>query len=406
MGNRPNAIERAFMKRALRMGVTLLVIAVLVAAAGLLVVRKKAALATAPRYGLGPTPVRVGVAREGTLEISRDYLAVVEPIRTAALAARLTARVESVEVDEGSIVRSGDPLVRLDGQEIRDAIDTTKAQIDQVEAERAGNDATVVALEKSVTYWTSEAKRLNRLREEDLAAPTETGAATDKVDVLTGQLQAARRKSEALRHQAEALRHTLSEHETRLGYCTIASPYDGVVTYRHVDPGDLATPDKALLVVEDRQQLKLGFAIPQQDVALVKPGMAVRFRVAREERTAPLSHLYPALDDARMLRAEVWLSGSLRAGLDSGAYLPVTIILARLEGVTLIPASSVVESPDRRPHVFMVAGDELQPVAVTILGERGDEVAVGGLQPGGEVVLSTFLGWAQLSSGQKVKAMR
>jgi hypothetical protein len=44
--------------------------------------------------------------------------------------------------------------------------------------------------------------------------------------------------------------------------------------------------------------------------------------------------------------------------------------------------------------------------SVKVLGSSGDEVAVEGVQAGEQVVLSTFLGWAQLASGRKVEVMK
>jgi hypothetical protein len=56
--------------------------------------------------------------------------------------------------------------------------------------------------------------------------------------------------------------------------------------------------------------------------------------------------------------------------------------------------------------VFVVRDGQLEARPVNVVGSSGDDVAVEGLEAGQEVVLSTFLGWATLSSGQKVEVMR
>jgi len=390
-----------------RVRVLLVVVGIcaILAGGGVAVKRKQRVLASAPKYGVEPLPVRVASVRGGTLELTRDYLAVVEPFRTATLAARVTARVESVEVDEGAAVHAGDVLVRLDSTEIRLAVADVKAQIEQAAAEWEGNAATVSALEKSLAYWRTEADRLKRLLEHGQSNPTEVGAAQDKVDLLTGELQAARAKSESLRWQIEALQHRLGEEETRLSYCVIESPYDGVVAERLVDPGDLAVPGKPLLVVHDRQQLKLSFDVLQADLPEVQTGLTVRFGIAQSRRQVPLTHLFPALNEARMQRAEVWLSPELGTDLVCGAYVPVTVVLRRLDDVALVPATAIVESPDGRPHVFAVVAQRLRLVPVTVLGQSGEDVAVEGVAVGQEVVLNTFLGWAQLAPEQPVEVL-
>ena len=393
-------------KRALKIAVAALCLAVLVAGAAVLIQRKKAALAEAPTYGLAPTPVRVTQARSGSLEITRDYLAIVEPARTANLTARLTSRVESVAVDEGQVAQANKPLILLDDREITNAIEVARAQIAQAEAELAANEATVSALEKSAAFWTREADRMRQVLSRGAATASETEAAIDKADQFAGQLTAARRKSDALGRQVKALESRVDELNTRKSYCSISSPFGGIVTRRHVDPGDQAAPSKALMVIEDRRHLKLAFDIPQQDIPLVRVGMTVRFVGPDGPRTATVANLFPSLNLARMLRAEVVLQDASAEGLDCGAYLPVTMVLETKDNVTLVPTPAVIETPTGRPTVFVVAEGTLHAVEVTLLGRNGDETAAEGVEPGADVVLSTFLGWSRLSSGLAVEAVR
>jgi hypothetical protein len=94
---------------------------------------------------------------------------------------------------------------------------------------------------------------------------------------------------------------------------------------------------------------------------------------------------------ARMLRAEVYLDGDDMDGLSPGAYVPLRVILGGSRHVTLVPAGSVIESPDRKPYVFIVHDSHLTARPISILGSSGGEVAVEGVRAGEQVVLSTFL---------------
>ncbi len=397
---------RAGTKRTFKIVAGVLLVAIAVAGAVLLVQNKRAALERAPRYGLAPTPVRVATARRGSLETSRAYLAVVEPGQTAHLSARLTSRVESVTVDEGQMVQAGRPLVVLDDREIASAIEAAEANVLQAEAEVAANEATVAALENSLSFATREANRMRQLLASGAAAASETEAMVDKANQLTGQLEAARSRSGALQQQVEALRKRVAEQETRLSYSTISSPFNGVVTDRQVDPGDQAAPGKVLLVVEDRSTMKLAFDIPQQDVASVRPGMAVQFEGDDGQQSARITRLFPSLNQARMLRAEALLEKVSGEKFESGSYVPVSVVLGRLSDATLVPAAALVDSPEGQPYVFTVRNGRLEAIEVAVRGRSGEDVAVEGIEPGTEVVLSTYLGWSKLSSGLLVEAVR
>jgi len=170
-------------KTIIRITAFLLCVAALLAGAALLVHRKKALLGGAPRYGLAPTPVHVVAARRGSLEITRTYLSIVEPVRTATLSARLTSPIESVETDEGKTVRAGEPLIKLDDREISYSIEVVKAQIAQARAELAANEATVAALTDSTAFWKREAQRMKKVKASGAATESEMEA-KEKVHVF------------------------------------------------------------------------------------------------------------------------------------------------------------------------------------------------------------------------------
>jgi len=394
------------MKRILRVLLVLIIIVLLVAGARALVKHKRAALAQAPHYGVRPIPVKVVQARRTDLKESWHYLAVAEPVRTATLSARVTARIDRVLCDEGDMVKAGQVLVELDCRQVRDNIAATQAQIAQAEAQLAASEATERSLASSTAYRKREAERDKTLADKGDIPASSAEATADKANEFEGRLEATRKGSEALRHLIHALKEKKAEVETQLTYYTLKSPYDGVLSSRLVDPGDMASPGKQLVVVEDRSQVKLAFDVPQQDLPAVKEGLEVGFPVDGQSRTAALSRLFPSLSEARMLRAEVDLTPQQAAGLSTGAYVPVTLVLRVLKGVTVVPSSCLVECPKGRQHVFVAKGGELSHPIVKVLTGSGDDVAVEGIEPGDQVVTSTFLGWALLSAGQKVEVIR
>lgn len=393
-------------RRAIRLLIVLVVTAALLLGGVLLVKHKKQVLAAAPKYGMQPTPVRVASARRGDLRQTRDYLAIVEPIRVADISARLTATVEKVLHDENEAVKAGEVLVTLDSRQIEESVAAMQAQVEQAQADLASNQATVDSLVKTVAYWDREAQRDKTLADKGAVPGAQAEGTMDKADEARGKLDAARQKSAAIERLIESLQRKQAELETTLGYCTIRSPFDGLVSYRKVDPGDLATPGKSLMVVEDRSRLKLSFDVPQQDLPQVREGLEVDYSTGGQQDKAVLSHLFPSLSAARMLRAEVYLEGTCLENFSSGAYVPLHVVLGHHKDVTVVPAAALIEATDRQAHVFVVRDNRLEARPVHVLDSGGADVAVEGVQAGEQVVLSTFLGWAQLASGQVVEVMQ
>jgi len=382
------------------------VIALIVAGAFVLVKRKKQALAQAPKYGMRPMPIRVVQAESGSLAQHIKYLAVVESLQDAKISARVIATVTQLHCDEGDRVEAGQVLLTLDTQEVQDNLASVEAEIAKVRADLGANEATVVSLRESAAYGQREAQRDRTLLDQnDIPASTAEGTA-DKARLAQARLEAGQYQSEALRQLVKALDKKRDSIQTRLEYGTIRSPFAGVVTQRWVDLGDLATPGKVLLKVEDRSKLKLSFDVPQADMAHVHEGLGVLFEVGSERRPATLSHLFPSLDQARMQRAEVFVPGDQRIGLIPGQTVSLAVTLAPVENTVIVPASALVQGPQRFQHVFVVADNTLSHHRVTVLASQGDRVAIRGIEPNQPVVISTFLGWTRLSAGQKVEVLQ
>ena len=394
------------MRRVFRIAIPVLVVICLIGGGVFLVQQKKKELSQVSQHGGRPRPVTVAQAEKGNLRVEKEYLAVVEPFEEAQISARVTAEIRRIAVDEGDRVEAGSVLAELDAEEIEHRIESAEANIEQARADLSANRATVRALESSRDYWQAEKERDRALADKDSLPRAEAEKTAEQAARIRGELAAARQKSRAIRKKIEALRQQKAELSARRGYYTLTSPFAGRISERRADAGDLAAPGKTLLVLQDQSRLKIAFDIPQKDLPEVSQGMAASFSVSGQSRKAPISVMHPALDKAKMMRAEVWLDRQASVGLSPGAYLPVSVSLKQLDDAILIPESALIEGPKGKRHVFAVTGDRLAAQPVRVLGRAQDRVAVEGIDAGTLVVENTYLGWATLSSGEKVEAVQ
>ncbi len=386
--------------------IVIAVAAALVAGGRALIQRKKQSLARAPKYVAPSTLVDTATAYLGDLPESHDYLAIIEPVKEAKVTARVTATVDTVLVDEGDTVTAGQVLMTLDHRQMDAQITSVEAQIKQAQADLEGSRGTVASLQDSLAYWNRETKRDKALAEKDTIPGAEAEATAEKMNEARGKLVAAREKTNALVQQIASLKAKAEELCTTQSYCVLKSPFAGVITTRNVDPGDQAAPGKALLVVQDAGTMMVVIDVPQSDLPAVKAGLEVTFPVDGEVRTAKITRLYPALNRARTLRAEVVLSKEEAAGLTLGQYLTATVVFQRRKSVPLIPVASLIEGNLEHPKVFVMKDGQLEARTIRVLGTACEQAAVEGVKPGEEVVVHSFLGWARLADGMKVEAAR
>ncbi|MFU8856089.1 MAG: efflux RND transporter periplasmic adaptor subunit [Deferrisomatales bacterium] len=369
-----------------------------------LIVQKRARLAAAPAEASRPVPVQTAMASLGSLTSSRTYLGRVEAWQTARVAAQISARVREIAVREGDTAKSGRVVVRLDDADLRHALAAVDAELRQAADLAASQEATWSSLRGTEAYWRREAERDRRLAAEGAVARAAADAAADRWNEAAGRLEAAEKALSAARHQWDALRERRREVEARAQYALLSSPFAGVVSRRWADPGDLAVPGKPLLEIEDRSRLRVLFAVPQEEAARLAPGVEVIVRRDRGELGLLVSRVHPTLNPDRTLTAEAEAPGD--AGLEPGAYHAVEVVWERREGLVLIPAAAVLVGPSGEAAAFAVVEGrtELRPVRVVASG--GGKVAVEGIDPGLEVVTSTYLGWNRLAAGERVEVTR
>ena len=152
-----------------------------------------------------------------------------EPITQATLSTKLMGTVVEVYVQEGDLVRRGQPLLRIDARDLA----AKAAQVDAgiAQAEAVQGDAL------------ANAQRVRALYAQD-AAPK---AQLDAVEAGLARAEAAVRAAQAGAGELSALRD----------YAVVRAPDNGLVTRRMVDRGAFAAPGSPLMTIQNASVLRV-----------------------------------------------------------------------------------------------------------------------------------------------------
>lgn len=236
---------------------------------------------------------------------------------TVDVAARIAARIESVDVVEGQAVKKGDRIASLVCDEPRAMLAAANAKHDaakrQAEAAAAQASSALAGLEAASAqigaagaqkaaleagHGTSErqAERLAKLEgsggatEMDLdranAAATQLSEQVKALDAqiraARGQARAAKGHAEAARAQAEAAKIAILAAEadvTRaksvVDECTLVAPMDGSVSVRAYEPGEVVMPGARLVTLVRLDEVEVTFYVPNRDLGAVEAGRGV-----------------------------------------------------------------------------------------------------------------------------------
>lgn len=262
----------------------------------------------------------------------------------AVIEAKVPGRIDKMLVTPGQTVKAGDLLARLDAQEIRAKLDQALAVQQQAQ---------------------SDLKRYQVLLESAAATQAEFDAVQARARVADGAVREAR---------------------TMLGYTDVVAPFDGVVTRKQADVGDLAAPGKPLLEMEDPVHLRLEADVPEAIIGGVKFGgqMAVRVSSVAGQLQGTVSEIAPAADpNSRTFRVKLDLP--TEAGLRAGQFGRVAVPVAETTALC-VPATAVLRRGEME-LVFVVANQRAELRLVKAGRRVGDEIEiVSGLTAGEQVV--------------------
>jgi RND family efflux transporter MFP subunit len=293
---------------------------------------------TASEPGQVGTPqesAAVVVSRAVTSPGSESYPATLVPVERADLATRMSGRVRRIQVDVGSEVSTGQVLAELDASDI-------EARIGAAEANA----------------------RLARRSFERVESLASDGAASQQeLDEVTARL-----------HAAEA---GLRDAHAQAAYAVLRAPFDGVVTARMADPGDLAAPGRPLLSLVGRGAMKVEADLPGElaGTVTVDDAVSVLFPALGATADARVTRVVPALTPgSRRFRIEARLLGEIpgQGSVVPGAYLR---LILREKGATTrwIPSDAVVRR-GQLTGVFTVEGSELRLRWVRLGESSGDAI--------------------------------
>ncbi len=343
-----------------------------------------------------PVPlVEAVAARTGTLPLHETVNGVVRARNQVSIRPEIAGAIVEVLVTSGEAVDRGQPLVRLDDDELADQVRQAEAGVRLAEAAAAEARARVTELETRV-------RRTRALAEAELVSAQE-------LETREAQLAALEAAAELAAARVEQARATAGERRSALAKTVVRSPVAGRVGQRRAEVGMRVDPDVELFVAGGHERMRVEVPLTERMMDRVVEDMPVVVESrgpAAEPIRATLSRVSPFLaEDSFTTVGEIDVDNS-DGRLRPGMFVTARILYGESRRATLVPASGVWEDPvSGRRGVFVVEGGSPEPAgervaaepigppetivfrSVEILAEGGASVGVDGVDEGERVVV-------------------
>jgi len=320
----------------------------------------------------------------------------------AVVASRLMATITAIHVQEGDVVRAGQPLVALDARDLDARVAAAQAGTAQAVAGVASARQALAVARSGEDRARAQLDAASETHRRILALSTQDGATAQALTEADGALRMARASHEQARRQVGAAQAQLGQAEAGVGqgraaarlaaadrsYARLAAPFAGTVVKRWLDPGALAAPGQAILALE-RGPFRLDVSVEGGLAATLAPGAAVPVTLDSPPRTVTgrVARVVPAVDPgSRTALVKVALPPV--AGLRAGSFGRAAFRGGQAPRVTLPAAalvrwynltSAFVVGPEGRAELRLVRLGEADGAGHEVLDglAAGDRVVVG-----------------------------
>jgi RND family efflux transporter MFP subunit len=323
--------------------------------------------------------------------------------RKAALAAKATGRLEWLGVEEGSRVKSGEIIARLEG------LDSAALQ----KQASAGVTAAAASRDQAEVEFLDAERNLKRAREL-LAQGVVSQADFDVADARARRSKAALAAAAANLAVAWA---TLGGADVSVDYTKIRAPFDGVVLTKNADVGDIVTPlgaaanaKASVVTIADLDSLRVEADVSESSLEKVEKGQAceILLDALPQDRFVGVVHsIVPTADRSKatvmvkvsFLKRDPRILPEMSAKV---AFLERPVKSDEQKPRLVLPKSAVKNSAGRS-YVYLLKGDTVAETLIETVAAHGDLVEVRGVKAGDKIALKPL---DKLSDGTKVKTVQ
>ena len=186
--------------------------------------------------------------------------------------AESSRRLSAVRVKAGDRVRAGDVLVTLDARDVTEH--ARQARASAVAAEKALTQARAEQSAAEAEHRLAAAwhKRIAALHARNSATDQERDEAEARLSAAAARLAGAQAGIEGADAHLASARAAVGVATATESFTTLRAPFDGLVTERLTDPGNLASPGIPLLRIESGGARQVVVRVDEARAAYVQPG--------------------------------------------------------------------------------------------------------------------------------------
>ena len=357
------------------------------------------------RVEFAPISVTAVEVRRGPVQAEVMGTGTLTAHTRATISPKIQGRLVELMVDQNDTVAKGQLLARLDDSDLREQQAIAKANLEVARAayERTEADqkrAGAVRIQAKLEY-----DRQSQLQAKQFASQSELDKSLELLQVSEADESRAAAAITEAQKQIVAAERTLDYQNAKLADANIYSPFDGLITRRDRDLGDIVVPGASIFQLISTKDIWVSAWVDESFMAAVKPGQKARIVFRSQPSKGCSGHVIrvsPEVDrETREFLVDV-APDELPQRWAVGQRAEVFIVTGQKENVVRIPAK-MIRWRDGRAGVMVNQGGKAawRNLELGLTGGEFVEVA-GGLTESETVIMASEAQASQLQPGRRV----
>jgi len=343
-------------------------------------------------------PVQTSLSLPGNLE----------PMYSASVFARTNGYIEKRFVDIGSHVKAGQTLAIISTPEVDQQLNQARAEVLQATASLQLSKASLQQAQANLDLARLTRDRYTHLSGTRAVTPQSVDDAEQTFNARTADVAAANANIAVSQANLQAQKANVQRLTQLQGFERVVAPFDGVITARNVEQGDLVNDGSgngstSLFSIAQSNVLRVQVEVPQSSALAIKDGQTAVLTVREmpgREYTATVTRSAESVDlAARTMLTEVQVDNR-DGSLVPGMYGEVNFYITHSQPSLIIPTTALVIDKNGTHVVAVTPDDHVHFIPVAIGQDMGSQIEISRGLRGGESLVTNPSDL--LSEGQKV----
>jgi len=377
--------------------IILIAISLLIIIAIVSVIKKKSQLNKARKSEEEKARIHLYTVTTGNIQRSMDYLAFAEPEKDTMIKPRISAPIEKIFVDEGSMVKEGDLLANLDTRELSASKNEAFEKLEALKFSYSAKQNAIKSLKFKLDYAKRDFERNKKLYDQKAISFNKFDASQTNYNAISQEYESAKSSLKSMKSQIKSTKSVLDRINLNLSYTKIESPFSGIIVRRFFDEGALVSPATPIFRITTINSYKLSFNVSQDESILIKIGTKLLYNFNNKTYSTKISNIFPSLDNNITLRVEAIIKNI--PDLIDNTQIPVKVIFKEKTALR-IPKTSILNSNS----VFLIVNGRLKIKKIKT-GFKGDNFVeiISGLKKGDKIANEPFLTLNLFHDGQAIE---